>query len=219
MPATRDSASILLIIVSQAALHREAWRALLAHQPGISVGGAVDDVSQAAALVQPGQPTTLLIDLPDPQPDLARQIKTLVPHGSVLFLVPSYDPTEIVPLLQAGATGCVSRDDSVGDLCRAIIAAGRGEVVLPPAVASRVLAALARGDLGDHSLVESLTERETEVVRLLAQGLTNKDIAQTLILSVRTVEAYLRSIYGKLGVRSRTEAALWAVRHGYGASE
>lgn len=64
-------------------------------------------------------------------------------------------------------------------------------------------------------LIEPLSEREADVLRLLAQGLTNKDIAQTLILSVRTVEAHLRSVYGKLGVRSRTEAALWAVKHGY----
>jgi DNA-binding NarL/FixJ family response regulator len=81
------------------------------------------------------------------------------------------------------------------------------------------LVALARGESAAQSLVEPLSEREIEVLRLLAHGSTNKDIAQTLILSVRTVEAHLRNIYGKLGVRSRTEAALWAVKHGYGAEE
>jgi DNA-binding NarL/FixJ family response regulator len=209
MPASN---STRLIILSPAGLHREAWRALLAHQPGITICGAVDDTSQFASLVHPIQPTTLLVDLPTPQPDLARQLKALVPHCGLVFLVQSYDLAQIVALLQAGATGCVSRDDSVGDLCRAIIAAGRDEIVLPSAIASRALTALARGNLTTDSLVEPLSDRETDVIRLLAQGLTNKDIAQTLVLSVRTVEAYLRSIYGKLGVHSRTEAVLWAVK-------
>jgi DNA-binding NarL/FixJ family response regulator len=108
----------------------------------------------------------------------------------------------------------------VGDLARAIIAAGRGEIALPPHIAGRALAALARGEpASDEGLIEPLSERELEVLRLLAQGLTNKDMAQTLILSVRTVEAHLRNIFGKLGVRSRTEAALWAVTHGYAGDE
>jgi len=105
----------------------------------------------------------------------------------------------------------------VADLARAIIAAGRGEIVLPPAVAVQSLMALAQGQPVEQSLVGPLSERETEVLKLLAHGHTNKDIAQALFLSVRTVEAHLRSIFAKLGVSSRTEAALWAVQHGYSA--
>jgi DNA-binding NarL/FixJ family response regulator len=82
------------------------------------------------------------------------------------------------------------------------------------------LATLAGGEsVKEGGLIESLSEREVEVLKFLAQGLTNKDIAQTLFLSVRTVEAHLRNIFGKLGVRSRTEAALWANKHGYGPKE
>ncbi len=208
-----------LIVLAPAALHREAWRALLSDQPGIVVAGVAGDASGVATLLQPDQPTAILIDLPALQPELARQLKAVAPDCGLLFLVQSYDLAEMVALLQAGGTGCVSRDDSVGDLARAIIAAGRGEIVLPPALAVRALAALARGEPVAAGLVEPLSEREAEVLRLLAQGLTNKDIAQTLILSVRTVEAHLRSVFGKLGVRSRTEAALWAVNHGYGRRE
>jgi DNA-binding NarL/FixJ family response regulator len=205
-----------LIIVSPAALHREAWRALLATHPDIVVGGSVDDVSNLYTLLPSSQPTTLLIDLPAPHLDVVRQVKSAAPEAGVLLLIRSYELAEIVPLLQAGATGFVSRNDSVGDLVRAIVAAGRGELVLPSSIAAGALTALARGEsIGSHP-VDALSERELEVLRLLGQGLTNKDIAQTLILSVRTVEAHLRNIYGKLGVRSRTEAALWAVRHGYG---
>src|SRR3972149_4536137 len=101
-----------------------------------------------------------------------------------------------------------------------------GELCPPPPSAARAVAALPRGEsVGDPGagsvadLVEPLSDREAEVLRLLAQGLTNKDMAQTLMLSVRTVEAHRRSIYGKLGARARTEAALWAVKHGHGLPE
>ena len=171
-------------------------------------------------LLASDQPTTLLIDLPTPQPDVIRSLKEINSHIGLLVLVHSYDLVEIIPLLKAGATGCLSRDETVGNLARAIIAAGRGEIVLPPGIAMQALTALARGEpIGPEDPIEPLTDREVEVLRLLAQGLTNKDIAQTLILSVRTIDAHLRSIFGKLNVRSRTEAALWAVKHGYGSPQ
>jgi NarL family two-component system response regulator LiaR len=165
------------------------------------------------------RPATVLVDLPVPNPEVARRLKDIDADVGVLFLVRSYELAEILPLLGAGASGCVSRDATVGDLAGAIIAAGRGEIVLPPVVAARALAALARGEPVGAGPSEPLSERESEVLRLLARGLTNKDIAQTLFLSVRTVEAHLRSIFAKLGVRSRTEAALWAIEHGYGSGE
>jgi DNA-binding NarL/FixJ family response regulator len=209
-PSTR------LIIVASTLLYREALRALLSSQPHIRVVGTVADALEVTALLQPGQPTTILVDLPAPQPALARKLKAIAPEAGLLFLVHSYELKEILQLLQAEVSGCVSRDETVGDLARSIIAVGRGEIALPPHIAGRALAVLARGEPAGTPLVEPLSERETEVLSLLAQGLTNKDIAQTLVLSVRTVEAHLRSIFGKLGVHSRTEAALWAVKHGYG---
>jgi len=184
------------------------------------VAGAVGDVSRVSTIFQPGRPTTLLIDLPSPLPPLVQQLKENVPDLGLLFLVESYALDQILSLLQAGATGCISRDEPVAELARSIIAVGRGEIWLPPTIAVRALAALARGETaGRDDLIEPLTGRETDVLRLLAQGLTNKDIAQTLILSVRTVEAHLRHIFGKLNVTSRTEAALWATRYGYGPDD
>jgi|SRR5579859_3261908 len=205
-----------LVIFAPAALHREAWRALLSGQPDIAVIGAIADASVIAPLLSAGQPTTILIDCPTPQPDLARDLRLFAPDCGLLFLVEFYDLNEVVALLQAGAAGCISRNASVGDLARAIIAAGREELVLPPQIATQALVALARGKVMDQAQLEMLSEREAKIVRLLAQGLTNKDIAQALILSVRTVEAHLRNIFAKLGVHSRTEAAVWAVKHGYG---
>ena len=215
-----------LIVLASATLYREAWCALLSHQPYILVVGASQDLAGASAFLSPGRATTILVDLPAPTPELAYQLRSSSSNCGLLFLVQGYNLNEIVVLLQAGATGCISRDDSVSDLTRAIIAAGRGEIVLPATIAAhilsslasttRALAALTQRQTLTENQVEALSERESEILRLLGRGLTNKDIAQTLIISVRTVEAHLRSIYDKLGVRSRTEAVLWAVQYGDG---
>ena len=205
-----------VIIVAPGALQRAAWDALLAHQPDIVVAGATADLSNLAPLVEPNRPMAVLLDHPTPQSVLIQQARGIEPAPGILVLVPSYELAAILTLLQAGAIGCLSHDESVGALARALIAVGRGELVLPPAISARALASLAHGAPTQEALAEQLSEREVEVLRLLANGLTNKDIAQTLILSVRTVEAHLRNIFAKIDVRSRTEAALWAVNHGYG---
>ncbi len=212
-----------LIILAQTNLGRAAWSALLSGQPYIALSGAVADPDGVMVHLEPGQPKTILVDVPSVRVDLAAALHTAAPDCGLLFLVQGYELAEVVALLQAGVSGCISRDESVGDLTRAIIAAGRGEIVLPPTVAARALTSLANtaralAALSQHqpvsaSTADALSEREAEIVELLGQGLTNKDIAQTLVLSVRTVEAHLRSIYDKLDVRSRTEAALWAARH------
>ena len=216
MTLSRDTQ---LFIYSAAALHRDAWQALLSGQPGITVAGAFCEASHLLPHIQPDQPTTILIDQRVLDPKLAIELKSGAPELGLLFLVQSYELSKILPILRAGANGCISRDASVGDLARAIIAAGRGELVLPPSLSGRALAALTRGAVIRADLVEPLSKREVEVLRYLAGALTNKDIAQTLFLSVRTVEAHLRNIYGKLGVDTRTEAAIWAVRNGYGPEE
>lgn len=211
-----------VFILASTSLYREAWHALLSGQPHIVPAGKVSDPSELRLLETSGQRTTILIDVPTSQVEVARQLHEVVPEIGLLVLVDAYDLGSILPLLRSGAMGCISHDAPVGELARAIIAVGRGEMALPPAVAGRALAALASGkSVGDDddTLMEALTVREAEVLSLLAEGMTNKDIAQALILSVRTVEAHLRSIYSKLGVTSRTEAALWAVRNGYGPQD
>ena len=208
-PATR------LLIFTTSPLRGEAWRALLAPQPAIEVMRVVNAIPGAAGTPPATDAAAIFVDISIPDVDHVRQLRRGSPRVGLLFLVPSYDLTQILPLLQAGATGFVDHNTSVADLARAIIAVGRRELVLPPQIAARALAALARGDVAPtYELMEPLTAREREVLGLLAQGLTNKDIAQNLFVSVRTVEAHLRNVYGKLGVRSRTEAALWAVEHG-----
>ncbi|HRQ41602.1 MAG TPA: response regulator transcription factor [Chloroflexota bacterium] len=205
-----------VIMLAATALHRAAWEVLLKQQPGVEAWGTAANIDDVAVLVEPGHPSTILVDLPlstSHSPDFVRQLVQVAPNGGTLCLVDRYDLAQVIALLRAGALGCLVRDATVADLALAVIAAGRGDLVLPPSLAAQALAALARGELRPQRPPESLTDREIEVLGLLAQGLTNKDIAQRLFLSVRTIEAHLRHIYSKLGMASRTEAALWAVEN------
>ncbi|HEX7975360.1 MAG TPA: response regulator transcription factor [Anaerolineales bacterium] len=204
------------------------------NQPGIQISAVLEEVSQIDPTLTSGPATILVDQLSDTEVIFALRAKA--PQAGLLILVPSYDIAEVITFLQAGAIGLISLQATTGDLARAIIAVGRGEIVLPSDIAVQTLLALAQGQMASHGssgttsigsipgreseqeavFAEPLTGREVEVLNLLAQGLTNKDIAQSMVLSVRTVEAHLRSIFGKLDVRSRTEAVLWAVRNGYG---
>ncbi|MAT97752.1 MAG: hypothetical protein CL608_11455 [Anaerolineaceae bacterium] len=212
---TPDSSATNVVILANATLPRLAWEALLGPQPGLAVWGTAAHQEDLLALTLDRRQTAVLLDLKDPLLSQVEQVAKAVPHIGLLCLVDDYDLNQIVLLLQAGAAGVLSRDATLPELTRALIAASRGEIVLPPQLAARALAALARGEVRAQQDVETLTDREREVLALLAKGMTNKDIAQTLFLSVRTVEAHLRNVYGKLNIASRTEAVLWAVQHGF----
>lgn len=203
-----------LLIFAISNLHQVAWQALLERQPGITVQGVAGELTQIASFQLPS-PAVILVDIPTVQPLFVSNLHVAVPDCGLLFLVEHYDLNDTLAFLQAGATGFIDHSSAVGDLARAIIATGRGEIVLPQKLATKALVALAQGKVVQNGPTATLTEREQEVLNLLAQGFTNKDIAQSLFLSVRTVEAHLRNVYGKLGVTSRTEAALWAVNHGF----
>ncbi len=212
---TPGSLAVKVVILAEATLLRLAWQALLAPQPGLEILGAAAHLEDLLAFSLVDGQTAVLLDLRESLLPQVKQVAKAIPDAGQLCLVDEYDLNEIVALLQAGAAGILSRDATLSEFTRALIAASRGEIVLPPELATRTLMVLARGKIRSQPNIETLTEREREVLTLLAQGMTNKDIAQTLFLSVRTVEAHLRNIYGKLDVASRTEAVLWAVQHGF----
>ena len=200
-------------ILSPAALPREAWKALLSVQHGIVVAGDAAEAEALAGMAHPDGNGCVLLDA---GPDAAATLRQVSRKGldwRVLVLVDACEVSQIVALIRAGAMGVVRRDDTLAQLVSGLVAAARGELVLPGPLAPEVLAQL-MGDRAETASSSSLSPREADVLRLLAQGMTNKHIAQELLLSVRTVEAHLRAIYDKLGVASRTEAVLWAVRHG-----
>ncbi|MDP9310256.1 MAG: response regulator transcription factor [Chloroflexota bacterium] len=207
-----------VIILAASRLHGAAWHALIAAQPGLGVSCTLAHPVERDICTATRQPAAVLVDVPGQHHTHVQQCRALSPELGILVLVAAYKLDEIVALIQSGATGCLAYDAAVADLARALIAVSRGELVVPADLAVNVLARLARRVPAAGRPVERLSERELDVLRLLAQGYTNKDIAQTLVLSVRTVEAHLRTIFGKIGVRSRTDAALWAHRHCYGGA-
>lgn len=207
-----------VFVLAPASLLRAAWSALIDAQPGLQVIGAAAEPPQIGTFDATWWPHVALLDEPAPI-DMVQQCRQRLPTTGVLALVDGYQLSPILALLQAGAVGVLARDEPTSSLVRALVAVGRNELVLPAPIAVQALAAMASSPNTTVPTRANLSEREQEVLRLLARGATNKDIAQALFLSVRTIEAHMRSIFDKLGARSRTEAALWAVRHGYGLSE
>ncbi len=208
-----------VVVVAQASLRREAWKALLSMQPGIEVAGDAGSPEALAAGALSGGGCVLVDAEIGAIADVVGRLSRLPREWHALALVDASQTSQIVELLRAGAFGVVNRGSSVAELVSGLVAAGRGEIVIPSTVAAEVLAQLLGEATAGVERPSSLSSRETEVLQLLAQGLTNKLVAQQLLLSVRTVEAHLRAIYDKLGVASRTEAVLWAVRHGHALSD
>lgn len=217
---------IRVVVVEQHNLMRQALRALLEQQPGIKVVGEASDAQQTVDLVARFNPDVVITVLsplePDP-PKAVQYIKTTAQKVEVLVLGTDRAQDYILALLQAGATGYLLQDCTIDKLVRGIKQASTGELVLQPNLTRIIIAQLAKKRPAFETEAASkriserirLTEREMEIVQLLAQGYANKDIAQKLYLSVRTIEGHLASIYTKLGVHSRTEAALYAVRKGW----
>lgn len=208
---------ITVLLAEDHAVVREATAEVIDHQPDMRVVGQVGTGSAAVRLAGDIRPDVVVMDIAMPHLnglEATRRIAAEVPGCQVLVLTAREEEQYVINLLKAGATGYLPKTVELGELLKAIRAVARGESVLPPAVASVVVRYLA----GEEELEESLlplTDRELEVLALVAGGLTNRDIAQRLHISVRTVEAHLTHIYNKLGVCSRTEAVVRAMQQGW----
>jgi NarL family two-component system response regulator LiaR len=149
--------------------------------------------------------------------EATKQIKTTCPATAVLVLTAYDDDQYVFALLEAGAAGYLLKDVHADELIKAIRAVRAGESVLHPAIARKVINRFAQptDEREKKSALEQLTERELEVLKLAAKGMTNREIAQELVLSVRTVQVHLSNVFGKLGVGSRTEAVVHGLRKGW----
>jgi two-component system, NarL family, response regulator LiaR len=198
-------------------LVRQGTRRLLEDSGRIVVVAEAADGEEAIAAVEHHDPDIAIVDIGLPRLngiEVTRHIKASRPHVSVLILTVHDDDQYVFALLEAGAAGYLLKDVEGHELVDAVEAVHAGESVLHPAITKKVLSRLARRDLGSDPPAqgELLTEREHEVLELAARGLPNKDIAASLGLSIRTVEAHLSHVFSKLEVGSRTEAVLHGLR-------
>ncbi len=209
---------ISVIIVEDHAVVREGTRELLEREPDIDVVGEAANGLEAVALVRRLKPHVAIMDISMPVMsgiDATKRIKAIEPSTAVLILTAYDDDQYIFALLAAGAAGYLLKDVSSAEVVKAVRAVHAGEPVLHPAIARKVLARFAREKVEPtHSGEASLSEREIEVLRLAAQGVSNAGIASHLYISVRTVQVHLTHIFTKLGVGSRTEAVIVGLRRG-----
>lgn len=196
----------------------EGLRAILTTAPGIEVVGVANDGEQAVALAAQLQPNVVLMDLKMPVMNgiqATRALREQFPEMAILVLT-TYDFDEwVFDAIRSGASGYLLKDTPRDVLVAAIQGTAAGKTYVDPAVAGKLFHEISQGGAPpDRSLVRLLSEREIDVLRLLARGLTNPDIAQKLYLSEGTVRNYVSSIFSKLGVNDRTQAAVIALRHG-----
>jgi NarL family two-component system response regulator LiaR len=199
---------------------REGTRELLRREQDMEVVGEAGDGEEAIALATKLQPDVVVMDIAMPKVngiEATKRIKELYPSTAVLILTAYDNEQYIFALLEAGAAGYLLKNVRRSELIDAVRAVYAGESVLHPVVAHKVLQRFRGGGGagGDQSGRDVLSEREMEVLRLASRGISNKDIAKELVLSVRTVQAHLSNIFNKLGVGSRTEAVLYALRRGW----
>lgn len=204
---------ITVLLVDDHAVVREGLRTFLELQEGIEVVGEAADGEEALGLAERLRPDVILMDLVMPKLDgvgAMRELRRRLPEIRVIVLTSFSDDERLLPAIQAGAAGYLLKDVQPQELARAVRAAHAGEALLDPAVAARVVAAVAQRPGAERD--EALTPREREVLELLGRGLSNKRIARELDVAEKTVKTHVSNVLAKLGVTDRTQAALYAAR-------
>ncbi len=217
-------APIRVLIADDHTIVRKGIRALLFTEPGMEVVGeasnGLETVHQAALLV----PDVILMDLVMPKMngiEATRQITERQPGTRILVLTSFAADDKVFPAIKAGALGYLLKDSEPAELIQAIRQVYHGESSLHPTIARKVLRELAQpAERADRPLAtDPLTERELEVLRQVAQGLSNREIAQQLVINEATVRTHVSNILSKLHLASRTQAALYALREGLASLE
>jgi DNA-binding NarL/FixJ family response regulator len=204
--------AIRIVIADDHSVVRRGLRMFLKQDPELEVVGEAANGDEAVRLARQLQPDIVLMDLLMPVMDgiaATALIRRELPDTEVIALTSVLEDASVVGAVRAGAIGYLLKDTDADALCRAIKAAAAGQVQLTPQAAARLMQVVSAPDSP-----EELTERETEVLRLLAQGQANKQIAHTLHIAEKTVKVHVSNILGKLGVQSRTQATLYAIRIG-----
>jgi DNA-binding NarL/FixJ family response regulator len=212
---------IRVVLADDQTLVREGLTLMLGLMDGIEVVGVGEDGEQAVALVGSEQPDVALLDLRMPRVDgveATREIRAEFPDVEVVVLTTYADDESVMSALRAGARGYLTKDASSEEIERAIRDATRGKTRLDPAVQERLVEMVTSAPTSGAPAVEppggALTERETEVIRLMAEGLGNREIASRLFVTEATVKTHVNNVFGKLDVSDRAAAVSWAFRSG-----
>ena len=211
-----NSKPIRVLIVDDHVLVRKGTAALLETEDSIEVVGEASDGQEAVEKVGRLQPDVVLMDLVMPRMDgieATRRITESQPDVRILVLTSFASDDRIFPALKAGALGYLLKDAEPEELVRAIREVHHGRSTLNPSIARKVLEQLSHPS-GRPNTSEALTEREVEIIGLIAKGMSNREMADKLVISVATVRAHVSNILGKLQLTSRTQAALYALREG-----
>ncbi|MGW1379042.1 response regulator [Streptomyces sp. NPDC002446] len=213
-----DARAIRVLLVDDHQVVRRGLRTFLEVQGDIEVVGEAADGTEGLAAAERLRPDVILMDVKMPGMDgieALRKLREADNPARVLVVTSFTEQRTVVPALRAGAAGYVYKDIDPEALAAAIRSVHAGHVLLQPEVAGALLSQ-DEGN-GGHGRGTSLTERESEVLGLIADGRSNREIARALVLSEKTVKTHVSNILMKLDLADRTQAALWAVRHGIGA--
>jgi DNA-binding NarL/FixJ family response regulator len=219
---TENTDAVTVVVADDQSAVREGLVLLLGTLPGIAVIGEAEDGEAAVEAVAAKNPQVVLMDLNMPRCDgveATRRIRASHPRTQVVVLTTYSDDDSIIAALQAGALGYLTKDATRAEIGRAVLAAAAGQAVLDPAVQQRLLSAAVRAPAaapaGPASADDDLTPREAEVLRLIAAGKHNREIARALFVSEATVKTHVNRIFAKTGSRDRGQAVHYAYQHGY----
>lgn len=208
---------IRILICDDHAVVREGLRALISTEPDMIIAGEAVNGENAVAAFRELRPDVTLLDMVMPRMDGVEALKIIVsefPGARVLVLTSFSDDEMVFPAIKAGALGYLLKDSTPEELVRAIRTVNRGEASLHPSIARRLIQELSRPATLPPTQ-EPLTEREMEVLRLVAKGYSNEEIGDSLVVSERTARGHVSSILSKLHLANRTQAALYALREGF----
>jgi DNA-binding NarL/FixJ family response regulator len=212
---------IRVLVVDDHAIVRQGLRTFIELQGDMEIVGEGTNGIEAVELARSTQPDIILLDLVMPEMDGVQATSRIIehsPNSRIIILTSFSEEDQVIPAIRAGAHGYLLKDIAPNELVQAVRDAFEGKVQLHPEIARKLMTVIAAEESSSNRAAtdtpEGLTEREHEVLTLISEGLNNREIAEKLFISEKTVKTHVSSILGKLGVADRTQAAIYALRYG-----